>query len=99
MVFTWIFAQCRSLLRCREHTTFPRVLRFYHILHSRLLEEYIHVPAPLCSERGLFHPQETGCDFLCNAADRDMPAASAWVLIDSTAYEKALLAHTPNLQK
>jgi len=73
-VFMWISAQCISLLRCREHTTFPRVLRFYHLLHSRLLEECIDLPAPLCSERGLFHRQKNGCDFLCNAGDRDLHA-------------------------
>jgi hypothetical protein len=97
-VFMWISAKCRSLQRCREQTTFSRVLRFYHLLHSRLLEEYIDVPAPLWSERGLFHPQETGCDVLCVMLETEtyMPAASACVLIDRTAHEKALLAHVPN---
>ena len=71
----WISVQCRPLLRCREHTTFPRVLRFYHLLHSRLLEEYVNLPASLCSEKGLFHPQETGSDFLYNAGDRDLHAS------------------------
>jgi hypothetical protein len=81
-VFMWISAQCRSLLRWGEHITFPRVLRFYHLLHSRPLEEYMDVPAPLCSERGLFHSQETGCDFLCNAGDRDLHASRFGLVLD-----------------